>query len=191
MWGSGMNLITTVIGFGMSAAFIVFICTRIICRRIRGVESRPMFEIESGIDLEQPAPGHRINGLEPVLVAAIPTMKFNQEAFKSVEDAECSICLGEYQDKEVLRIMPQCGHSFHLACIDIWLRKKTTCPVCRLPLQDPLGRKHAREATFSMAQAVDSPETSINHSRQWLLTHLGHPEVNGNNQGHLHSVPGN
>lgn len=87
--------------------------------------------------------------------------------------------------------MPQCGHSFHLACIDIWLRKKTTCPVCRLPLQDPLGRKHAREATFSMAQAVDSPETSINHSRQWLLTHLGHPEVNGNNQGHLHSVPGN
>lgn len=53
MWGSGMNLITTVIGFGMSAAFIVFICTRIICRRIRGVESRPMFEIESGIDLEQ------------------------------------------------------------------------------------------------------------------------------------------
>lgn len=53
MWGSGMNLITTVIGFGMSAAFIVFICTRIICRRIRGVESRPVFEIESGIDLEQ------------------------------------------------------------------------------------------------------------------------------------------
>lgn len=53
MWGSGMNLITTIIGFGMSATFIVFICTRIICRRIRGVESRPMFEIESGIDLEQ------------------------------------------------------------------------------------------------------------------------------------------
>lgn len=51
--GSGMNLITTVIGFGMSATFIIFVCTRIICGRLRGVESRPMFEIESRTDLEQ------------------------------------------------------------------------------------------------------------------------------------------
>ena len=48
-----MNLITTVIGFGMSATFIVFVCTRIICGRIRGAESRQMFEMESRIDLEQ------------------------------------------------------------------------------------------------------------------------------------------
>lgn len=51
--GSGMNLVTTVIGFGMSATFIVFVCTRIICGRLRGGESRPMFEIESRIDVEQ------------------------------------------------------------------------------------------------------------------------------------------
>lgn len=48
-----MNLITTVIGFGMSATFIVFVCTRLICGRIRGDRSRPMYEIESRIDLEQ------------------------------------------------------------------------------------------------------------------------------------------
>lgn len=48
-----MNLITTIIGFGMSATFIVFVCTRIICGRIRASESRQMFEIESRIDLEQ------------------------------------------------------------------------------------------------------------------------------------------
>lgn len=53
MTGSGMNLITAVIGFGMSATFIIFVCTRIICGRLRREESRPMFEIESGIDLEQ------------------------------------------------------------------------------------------------------------------------------------------
>jgi hypothetical protein len=53
MRGSGMNLTTAVIGFGMSATFIVFVCTRIICGRLRRAESRPMFEIESRIDLEQ------------------------------------------------------------------------------------------------------------------------------------------
>lgn len=31
-------------------------------------------------------PEHRINGLEPTVVAAIPTMKFNREAFSSTEE---------------------------------------------------------------------------------------------------------
>lgn len=33
MLGSGLNLVTTVIGFGMSATFIVFVCARLICGR--------------------------------------------------------------------------------------------------------------------------------------------------------------
>ncbi|KAJ8748922.1 hypothetical protein K2173_013357 [Erythroxylum novogranatense] len=167
MFGSGMNLITTVIGFGMSATFIVFVCTRIICGRLRAAESRPMFEIESRVDIEQPE--HRSGGLEPIMVSAIPTMRFSNDAFRSTENAQCSICLGEYQEKEVLRIMPKCGHNFHLSCIDIWLRKQSTCPVCRLPIQASLEAKHARQATRIMVQAVDSSEPSGEHSRQWLL----------------------
>ncbi|XVF79972.1 hypothetical protein PTKIN_Ptkin15bG0033100 [Pterospermum kingtungense] len=165
MFGSGMNLITTIIGFGMSAAFIVFVCTRIICGRVRGAQSRQLFQTESRIDLEQPE--QQIRGLEPVIVAAIPTMRFNREAFSSIEDAQCSICLGEYQEKEVLRIMPKCGHNFHLSCIDMWLRKQSTCPVCRLPLQESSDAKHMRPATlFRMTQlSMDSPEsTSADHS---------------------------
>lgn len=53
MFDAAMNLITTVIGFGMSVTFIVFVCTRIICGRLRGAESRQMLEIESRIDIEQ------------------------------------------------------------------------------------------------------------------------------------------
>uniref|UniRef100_A0A2P2LZA6 Ring finger protein n=2 Tax=Rhizophora mucronata TaxID=61149 RepID=A0A2P2LZA6_RHIMU len=189
MFGSGMNLITTVIGFGMSATFIVFVCTRIICGRLRGAESRQMFEIESRIDLEQP--GHQIRGLEPVIVSAIPTMKFSHDAFSSVEDAQCSICLGEYEEKEVLRIMPKCGHSFHLSCIDIWLRKQSTCPVCRLPIQASLEARHARQATFSRVQSVHGPETSSEHSGQWLLPDNERSVGNVSNQGHFESVSRN
>lgn len=184
----GMNLITTVIGFGMSATFIVFVCTRLICGRLRGVESRQMFEIDSRIDLEQPE--HRISGLEPVMVAAIPTMKFNREAFSSVEDAQCSICLGEYQEKEVLRIMPKCGHNFHLSCIDVWLRKQSTCPVCRLSLQDSFETKHMRPEAFDTAQSVDSPEISVDRSHQWLLPGPERSVENGTNQVHHESIPG-
>ncbi|WCJ23141.1 RING/U-box superfamily protein [Euphorbia peplus] len=187
MLGSGMNLITTIIGFGMSATFIVFVCTRIICGRLRASESRQMFELESGIDLEQPE--NRINGLEPVLVAAIPTMKFSREAFSSVEDAQCSICLGDYQEKEVLRIMPKCGHNFHLSCIDVWLRKQSTCPVCRFPVQNSLEAKLIRQATMrSSVQSIDSPETSTEHSRQWLLPVPQHSSAE-NTAGNLELAP--
>lgn len=190
MMGSVMNLITTVIGFGMSATFIVFVCTRIIFGRLRGRESRPMFEIESRVDLEQPE--HQVSGLEQIVVSAIPTMKYDQEAFSSLEDAQCSICLGEYQEKEVLRIMPKCGHSFHLSCIDTWLRKQSTCPVCRLPLKESLGTKHVRSATFSVARSFDESEISTEHSQQWLLPGATeHSAGNISNQGHLDSAPGN
>ncbi|XP_042017876.1 RING-H2 finger protein ATL67-like [Salvia splendens] len=159
MLGSGMNLITTIIGFGMSATFIVFVCTRLICGRLRRLEAQQMLDIDSRIDLELPE--HRINGLEPVVVAAIPTMKFNREAFSSRENTQCSICLCEYQEKEVLRIMPKCGHSFHLCCIDVWLRKQSTCPVCRLSVQESM---EAPPPT-----TPQSSEISAEYSQQWLL----------------------
>jgi len=37
----------------------------------------------------------------------------------------CAICL------EVARDQTACGHHFHVACLAKWLRKCTTCPVCR------------------------------------------------------------
>ena len=30
--------------------------------------------------------------------------------------------------------MPTCGHSFHVECIDEWLSKNVTCPICRTSL---------------------------------------------------------
>lgn len=54
LMGSGTNLVTTVIGFGLSATFIVFVCTRIICGRLRGhVGSRTIYEFESRADIER------------------------------------------------------------------------------------------------------------------------------------------
>ncbi|KZV21835.1 hypothetical protein F511_13638 [Dorcoceras hygrometricum] len=128
------------------------------------MEERQMLEIDTRVDLELPE--HRINGLEPVIVDAIPTMNFNHEAFGSAEDAQCTICLSEYQEKEVLRIMPSCGHSFHLSCIDTWLRKQSTCPVCRLSVQSSFDTKHLRTATLSTTQPFNSHAESIEHSRQ-------------------------
>ncbi|XP_057780675.1 RING-H2 finger protein ATL51-like [Salvia miltiorrhiza] len=177
MLGSGMNLITTIIGFGMSATFIVFVCTRLICGRLRQIESRQMFEIHSRIDLELFwEAGGASDGLAPVAVAAIPTMKFNREAFKSMEDPQCTICLAEYQDKEMLRIMPQCGHSFHLPCIDVWLRKQRTCPICRLTVQRSIAEENAPSST----------PPSFYSSRQWQLPNAAAAASDLNHSSQMH-----
>lgn len=42
----------------------------------------------------------------------------------------CVICLGDMLEGECARSLPSCGHDFHRACIDMWLLRKTTCPLC-------------------------------------------------------------
>lgn len=30
-------------------------------------------------------------------------------------------------------MLPQCGHGFHVACVDTWLGSHSSCPSCRAP----------------------------------------------------------
>ncbi|GJZ61364.1 RING-H2 finger protein ATL70-like protein [Tanacetum coccineum] len=43
----------------------------------------------------------------------------------------CSICLADYKPVDFVRLLPECGHLFHVKCIDTWLKTRPTCPVCR------------------------------------------------------------
>ncbi|CAN1157493.1 E3 ubiquitin-protein ligase At4g11680 [Linum perenne] len=46
------------------------------------------------------------------------------------EDAECCICLSDYDDGTEVRELP-CRHHFHCPCIDKWLYINATCPLCK------------------------------------------------------------
>ncbi|XP_021717569.1 RING-H2 finger protein ATL66-like [Chenopodium quinoa] len=182
-----INLITTIIGFGMSSIFIVFICTRLICRRVQVTEPRRNVDNEPEIDVEQPE--QRTDGLEPFAVAAIPTMKFHRDAFNSTEDLQCSICLGDYQEKEVLRIMPKCCHSFHLSCIDPWLMKQCTCPVCRLPLKqrcDPKPVRSDDNVQFAMEDFNQSLQPGSQYTAGYVSSQQLHQSTSRNPESNLH-----
>jgi len=47
------------------------------------------------------------------------------------EPFDCAVCLCEFDAEDRLRLLPLCGHAFHLNCIDTWLLSNSTCPLCR------------------------------------------------------------
>ncbi|KAL5860077.1 hypothetical protein ACOSQ4_001373 [Xanthoceras sorbifolium] len=69
-------------------------------------------------------------GLDDSIIRDIPTFQFKREG----EDRSiyrCVVCLNEFQEQDMLRVLPKCSHAFHLDCIDIWLQSNANCPLCR------------------------------------------------------------
>ena len=65
-----------------------------------------------------------------------------EEAGAGDEDEDvCAICLGEFADGEKVRVLPRCGHGFHVPCVDAWLLSRGSCPTCRRPVMDGIPAK--------------------------------------------------
>ncbi|CAA7405422.1 unnamed protein product [Spirodela intermedia] len=147
MIASGVNLVTTVVGFAVSTMFIVFVCTRLICARIQLSASRRSIPAASRSDMSTLERG--LHGLEPVVVENFPTKNYGDKILLLEEDTQCTVCLSEYKEKDVLRVLPHCGHAFHVSCIDLWLQHHSTCPVCRFSLRDSPERRRLMLPLYS------------------------------------------
>lgn len=55
----------------------------------------------------------------------------NDSVKSAALSSECAICLGEFMEGDEVRVLPQCGHGFHVVCIDKWLGSHSSCPSCR------------------------------------------------------------
>ncbi|KAI4314715.1 hypothetical protein L6164_027595 [Bauhinia variegata] len=75
-------------------------------------------------------------GLSGDLVEKIPIIKITSDnnIDASGERVSCSVCLQDFQLGETVRSLPHCNHIFHLPCIDKWLFRHGSCPLCRRDL---------------------------------------------------------
>ncbi|EOY25022.1 RING/U-box superfamily protein [Theobroma cacao] len=71
-------------------------------------------------------------GLDMPTIEMYPTTLLDESLqLPKSTDNVCPMCLLEYQAKETLRTIPSCLHYFHANCIDEWLQRNATCPLCR------------------------------------------------------------
>lgn len=68
----------------------------------------------------------------------LPSVEYKEEEEEEngdeemkLRDGDCAICLEDYVEGDCCRIFPKCKHMFHSDCIDDWLEKNLTCPICR------------------------------------------------------------
>lgn len=48
----------------------------------------------------------------------------------------CVICLEEFENGQSCQVFSQCNHIFHSNCIGRWLKRRLTCPICRVSVSD-------------------------------------------------------
>jgi hypothetical protein len=83
-------------------------------------------------------------GVDQAFIDALPVFPYRAVAAAAVghrhgaakdhdcaEPFDCAVCLCEFADDDKLRLLPTCGHAFHVPCIDAWLLSHSTCPLCR------------------------------------------------------------
>ncbi|ERN04797.1 RING-H2 finger protein ATL57-like [Amborella trichopoda] len=69
-------------------------------------------------------------GLDRIALRKLPMLP-------SRAGGSCAVCLGEFEDGEMLKMVPACGHAFHPFCIDHWLGARASCPLCRAAVRGP------------------------------------------------------
>ncbi|KAK6922544.1 Glycine-zipper-containing OmpA-like membrane domain [Dillenia turbinata] len=77
-----------------------------------------------------------VKGLPGDSMEKIPIVKITSanNVDDSGERVSCSVCLQDFQPGESVRSLPHCHHLFHLPCIDTWLIRHASCPLCRRDL---------------------------------------------------------
>lgn len=71
------------------------------------------------------------NGLTAAEISNIPLLRGDDLVCGECELAECSICLSPVEKDDEARKLPRCQHTFHRACIDLWLLRQNACPLCK------------------------------------------------------------
>ncbi|XP_071732273.1 RING-H2 finger protein ATL8-like [Rutidosis leptorrhynchoides] len=119
-------------------------CTWI--RRISGI-------VITGRTDHSPPPAAN-KGLKKKVLKSLPKLTYPPETTAG-KLTDCAICLTEFVTGDEIRVLPQCGHGFHVTCIDTWFGSHSSCPSCRQILVPAPRCKKCGDLPASGSNSID------------------------------------
>jgi E3 ubiquitin-protein ligase RNF38/44 len=108
-------------------------------------------------------------GVHESIIQEIPTFQFTKRGDNN-DDHQivkgCVVCLNSFQEQDMLKVLPNCNHHFHLDCINIWLQTNANCPLCRTSISG--------NTQFPTNHIIPAPSSSPQDSQ--LLSNIGSDE---------------
>ncbi|XP_071737945.1 RING-H2 finger protein ATL2-like [Rutidosis leptorrhynchoides] len=127
-------------------------------------------------------------GLPFSIIASLPLFVYNCDDNDRDYELECAICLSLFEDEEIGRKLPDCGHAFHVECIDMWLYSHSTCPICRASIQ---CNNHSRKTDQLEIEITDSElnlTESTNNNEIVQITEIDHETANVAEENDISSI---
>ena len=72
------------------------------------------------------------NHVHGVDIEIIPSVVYRSNLVEG--ETMCAVCLEYFIERETVKRTEECGHMFHVLCIQTWCNNKCTCPLCRTRL---------------------------------------------------------
>ena len=96
-----------------------------------------------------------------IIINSLPVIKYHPLGTGSTQ--VCAVCYEDFHADEDIKLLP-CRHSYHGACIDAWLNRSNTCPMCNRDVTTGtagLPTVTAAEALETPAAPPSSPSASV------------------------------
>lgn len=110
---------------------------------------------------EDDAYARQRRGASPELIEGSSTLR-KLEGKESVAELEgnqstCNICLEEFKEGDEVRKLNHCSHAFHKECIDRWLSRVASCPICKNELDPGRGQGEGNAGGQADAAGASTP----------------------------------
>ncbi|MFS7990237.1 putative transcription factor C2H2 family [Helianthus anomalus] len=133
-------LLVSIMGIGVTALAILFYHYLLVryCIRRHAARMAALRTFAGGENIP--------SGVDEKTLLTIPIIS-HKTVSDSLTVSECAVCLGDLEDDDMVRLLPNCKHLFHVKCIDEWFVGHTSCPVCRVPVCGSVGAGDDDDAT--------------------------------------------
>jgi len=115
----------------------------------------------------EPAPAPKPRGALQSVIDSIPLEEFSEHT----ADVSCAVCLSDFERSDTLRRLP-CNHSFHMGCVDKWLKQNKVCPLCVQDVEILSAEKKSPGPNgTSCCQRVRASLAACRQINPWVAAH--------------------